>query len=69
METLIFKGKNDVCRIYQTERGFELRFNLLSEGDPVYLYKTAKGAKIAAAKMTSKNGIYGNRTHPSTKWE
>lgn len=68
MENLIFKGKNDVCRIYQTDSGFELRFNLLSEGDPIYLYKTARGAKIAAAKMTASNGIYANRK-PSTKWE
>lgn len=68
MEVLIFKGKNDVCRIYQTDRGFELRFNLISDGDPVYLYKTARGAKIAAARMTATGGIYANR-HPSTKWE
>lgn len=68
METLIFKGENDLCRVYQTKSGFELRFNLISEGDPTYLYQTAKGAKIAAKKMTARGGKYEN-CRPSTKWE
>lgn len=67
MEELIYKEPNDICRIYKTEHGFELRYNSLWYGDPVYVYKTLKGAKIAMAKM--KNGIYKNLKKPSTTWE
>ena len=66
MEKLIKKSANDVCRIYQTEYGFELRFNLLVYGDPVYTYTTLKGAKIAMAKM--QHGIYKG-LEPSMPWE
>lgn len=67
MDKLICKGKNDECRIYQTEQGFELRYNSLCDGDPVYLYKTLKGAKIAMARMAK--GTYASLTKPSTPWE
>ena len=66
-ENLVCKGINDVCRIYETEDGFELRYNSLSYGDPVYLYKTLKGAKIAMARMAK--GIYKNLKRPSSAWE
>ena len=66
METLICKGKNDECRIYQTECGFELRYNSIFWGDPCYIYNTLKGAKIAMARMAK--GIYKG-LKPSTAWE
>ena len=66
-ETLVCKGPNDTCRIYQTEYDFELRYNSLWYGDAVYTYKTLKGAKIAMARMAK--GIYKNLTKPSTPWE
>lgn len=67
MEELICKGPNDVCRIYKTECGFELRYNSLWYGDSVYTYKTLKGAKIAMARMAK--GIYKDLKKPSTAWE
>lgn len=66
MEKLICKGINDECRIYETENGFELRYNSICDGDPCYLYKTLKGAKIAMKRMA--NGIYKG-LKPSTAWE
>ena len=66
MEKLICKGVNDECRIYETERGFELRYNSLFHGDPVYRYDTLKGAKIAMKAMA--RGIYKD-LKPSTAWE
>ena len=66
MEKLICKGKNDECRIYETENGFELRYNSLWHGDPIYFYKTLKGAKISMKRMA--NGIYKG-LKPSTAWE
>ena len=67
MRELICKGQNDVCRIYKTECGFELCYNSLWNGDPVYTYKTLKGAKIAMARMSK--GIYKDLKRPSTPWE
>lgn len=65
-EILICKGPNDVCRIYQTAAGFELRYNLLWDGDPTYIYKTLAGAKIAMRNFS--RGRYKN-SKPSTAWE
>ena len=67
MDKLICKGKYDECRIYQTEQGFELRYNSLWYGDPIYRYETLKGAKIAMARMAK--GIYKDLKKPSTRWE
>jgi hypothetical protein len=67
VEKLICKCENDVCRIYQTAQGFELRYNLICDGDPTYIYKTLRGAKIAAARMAK--GIYAYAKKPSTRWE
>ena len=66
-EKLLCKAPTDVCRIYKTEYGFELRYNSLQHGDPCYLYKTLKGAKIAMARMAK--GIYKDIQKPSTAWE
>ena len=66
-EMLVCKGPNDICRIYQTEYGFELRYNSLWYGDPTYIYKTLKGAKIAMVRMSK--GIYRDLKKPSTVWE
>lgn len=66
MDKLILKGPNDVCRIYQTTQGFELRYNLLWDGDPTYLYKTLSGAKIAMKNFA--RGRYKD-CKPSTAWE
>lgn len=66
MEKLICKGTNDECRIYETDRGFELRYNSLYHGDPIYVYKTLRGAKVAMKKMA--NGRYKG-LKPETKWE
>lgn len=67
MKELICKGPNDVCRIYATKDGFELWYNSLYYGDPVYIYKTLRGAKIAMARMNK--GIYKDLKKPSTLWE
>lgn len=64
---LVHKGPNDVCRIYKTKDGFELWYNSLWYGDPVYTYTTLKGAKIAMSRMAK--GIYKNLKTPSTLWE
>lgn len=66
-ETLVCKGENDVCRIYKTCNGFELRYNSIFYGDPVYVYETLKGAKVAMARMAK--GIYKDLKKPSTPWE
>lgn len=66
MEKLICKSENDLSRIYQTEQGFEVRYNYLSDGDPVYLYKTLRGAKVAMQRMNA--GRYQG-CKPSCKWE
>ena len=65
-DKLVCKGTNDVCRIYETNYGFELRYNSLWYGDPVYLYRTLKGAKVAMTRMAK--GIYQDLKHPSTAW-
>ena len=65
-EKMICKGTHDECRIYQTNRGFELRYNSICDGDPTYIYKTLKGAKIAMAQMAK--GIYKDLKKPSTPW-
>lgn len=68
-EILICKGKNDECRIYQTNSTrypFELRYNSFFWGDPCYGYKTLKGAKIAMALKA--RGIYKD-LKPSHPWE
>ena len=67
MEKLIYQSKNDECRIYETEYGFELRYNSIFHGDPCYRYKTLKGAKIAMAIMSK--GIYKDIKKPSCSWE
>ena len=40
MKELIYKGPNDVCRIFRTEQGYELHYNLIWDGDPTYVYDT-----------------------------
>lgn len=66
-EELVCKAPNDVCRIFRTKSGYELRYNSLWHGDPCYLYETLKGAKIAMARMAK--GIYKDLHKPSTPWE
>ena len=65
-DKLVYKDFNDVCRIYETQDGFELRYNSFFYGDPVYFYTTLKGAKIAMTRMN--NGIYRDLKFPSTDW-
>lgn len=67
MGELVCKGRNDICRIYKTSNGYELHYNSLLHGDPCYLYKTLRGAKIAMARMNK--GIYKELKNPSTRWE
>lgn len=64
-DILIKKSETDLARIYKTPNGYEVRFNLLREGDPTYMYPTEIGAKIAFAKRIKK---YGNEK-PISKWE
>lgn len=69
VDKLICKGRNDICRIYETNGSiwkYELRFNLIWDGDPCFGYDTLKGAKIAMARML--NGRYKNVKAPSTAW-
>lgn len=66
MEVLICKSENDLSRIYKTDIGFEVRYNLICEGDPVYKYKTLRGAKVAMQRMNS--GKYKG-CNPSGRWE
>ena len=71
MDKLVCKGKNDVCRIYETEHSgkwkYELRFNSIFYGDPCYGYSTLKGAKIAMSRLLK--GTYKDLEKPSTAWE
>ena len=66
MKELICKGPNDVCRIFHTEQGYEIHYNLIWDGDPKYVYDTLRGAKIAMARM-AKGRYLGCK--PSTAWE
>lgn len=66
-EVLMATNATDKMRIYYLEGSkfpYELRVNSLWDGDPVYGYKTYKGARIAMAKF-SKGKYKGN---PSTAW-
>lgn len=65
---LLKQNSTGKMRIYfceGQERPYELWVNSLWHGDPVYSYKTYKGACIAMAKF--EKGRYKGK--PSTKWE
>lgn len=66
-EQLLATSTTDKMRIYFVEGSkfpYELRVNSLSDGDPVYGYKTYRGACIAMSKF-QKGRYKGNA---STAW-
>lgn len=64
---LVYKSKYDFCRIYKVDNGYELRYNCKWDENPIYFYKTLKGAKLAMRNMSK--GRYFGINRPSSDWE